>query len=406
MSEPTAQPVIAEGASSSEVFKSFVHLPDLADITVPQHRDAPSEPTPPAPEPKAPETKETKQDDDIPEQFIGGKKEEAAPEVDEYEKLQSEEIKGQVRQDQWKTLKQATKKKVDSLTAELLAAKTELEAAKARGVPDDIAAKLKTYEESLAEKDQLLERIAVEQSPKFKERFGTKETQISERIKRVGTEMGLDTEKLQQALLSSPKRRVELLEEIGAEGAVLSSIAGLMNQYDLLQDEKGQFLAQSKETHAQWQREQQETMTRQEQQRAQEEDRVFNSVLDEMSKTYAPYQQVEGNKAWNEQGQALREEARKYFNGQVPLEDLARAVIKGVGAPVNEKIMARMNKEISELRAENAELKRAQPGSLGSFPQADGKIDESKMTIEERQRATFNRFVSGAANAGFGNGSR
>lgn len=411
MSEITAspdQPVIAEGASSDEVFRAFFPPPqDMHDTRLPQDQTGPN----PVKEETKVETSaekapEVKSEDDIPEQFLGVKKEEASPEPDEYDKLQSEEIKGQVKQDQWKALKQATKKKVDSLTAEAAKYRQELEAARAKGVPDDIAAKLKTYEESLAEKDALLERIAVEQSPKFKERFLTRESAISERIKKVGSEMGLDTEKLQQALLSSPKRRIELLEEVGADGATLSSIAGLMNQYDLVQDEKGQFLARSREEHAQWQKEQQEVMTHQEQARLQEEERIFSSVVEEMSKTYAPFQEVEGNSAWNAQARALREEAKKYFNGQVPLEELARAVVKGVGAPVNEKIMARMQKTIQEQAAELASLKRAQPGSNGIYPSPDGNIDESKMSIEERQKATFNRFVNGAANAGFGNGYR
>jgi hypothetical protein len=385
-------PVIPEGASMETLFNAITGQ----EPTVPGTPSVqPQVKTEPKVEPKVEPAKPAAADD-IPAQFLEGKTEPKPEAGDDFDTLVTQEPQGQTKHEHYKRLQVASKAKVDKVTAELTAARQELEAAKSRGVPEEIQAELKNYKEALAEREAVLERIAVQESPKFKERYTQAETAIAERLKRYGTEMAMDTEKLDQALRSSPKRRIELLDEMGVEGAALSSVAGLMNQYDLLQDDKTQFLSKSKEAHAQWQKEQAEAAASQEKEQTEREERVFSTVAEEMGKTYAPFQEVEGNEAWNAQVRALRDEAKKYFNGQVPLDQLARAVMKGVGAPVQEKIIARQQATIKELTAELAGLKTAQPRANGSVDSPNGKVDMSNMSSEQRMIETWRQAMGGA----------
>lgn len=393
---PPQQPAMPEGASPEQVFAHFQSI-DPGNQQQPAPEQSKAEPAAmgtSAPLGKVPEKPaEQPKADDIPEQFLTGKKAEQQPQEDEFEKLMSTEPQGQLKHDDWKRYKSAVSKKVDALTAQLREREEKLAAAEKRGVPEEISKKLEQYEKTLAEREAVLERIAVQESPKFKSQFTVKEVSIGERLKRSGAELGLDTDALDMALKSSPKRRAEILDQMEMGETARSSLAGLMNQFDLLQDEKTEFLNQSKEVHAKWQQEQQQAAAAKEQQRVEWEKQTTEKVLSEMSRTYAPLQHVEGNAAWNAQADSIRSMVTEIVNGERSFEELVQVAAKGAGAPVTERILERVMKERDQLAEEVASLKKAQPGSSGHVPHSNGAPDDSHLSVEQRRMQTFNRFV-------------
>lgn len=401
---PLPNPVIPEGTSTEALFNAFTNQEpgDPANLlAIPQQKQVTSQPDKTAPENTEVVTDKTVKadvkDDGIPDELIGGKKPEPKAE-DDWDKFVKEEPQGQIKHEHYKRQREIAQKRIDALAAQVQQAQEKLTAAEKRGVPEDILNRTKKLEDTLAEREAVLERIAVQESPKFKERYTAKEAAITQSLDKAAAEIGVDKEVLHQAMNSSLKRRAALLEEV--DPAYRGYIDGLMLQHDMLQQDKTQFLNQSREAQAQWQREQQEQMTRAEQERAAHEDKTFNAVLDEMGKKFAPFQEIEGNEQWNSQVRALREEAKKYFNGQVPLDELARAVVRGVGSPMQDKIISKQAERIKAMQEEIAALKTAQPGSNGHLPNADGKVDMSNMSADERARATWAQYVA-PMNGGF-----
>lgn len=389
---------VPENASPESVFHAFAQLDPQR---YPQHQEQPKEQKQPEPkEEKKPEEVKT----GVPESLLGLPAEEKKPEADDYDTLIKEEPKGQVKHEHYQRLKNATSKKVQALQAEAAEYKAKLEAAEKRTVPEEYQTRYAELEKVASEREALIERLNIQESPKFKERFTNRETAISERLKKTATEFGLDAESLQVALAASPKRRAELLNNLEVGEAEKSMLTNMMVQYDMIQDEKGSFLSQSKEQLARERLEQQEAMQRQEQERAAYEKKVFSEVGERMRKSFSPFQRVEGNDEWNKGAEALEAEAEKYFNGQLPLENLAEVVYKGVGAQRIELINAELHKRLTAALKELGELKQVQPGANGHMPAPDGKRQESSDPMR-RAMDTFNRMKAEGAgpynNGGF-----
>lgn len=392
-----SQAVIPDGASPEQVFAAFQAIdPALAQTAA--SGETPAAP-PAAPEPEKPKPAETKPTptanaDAIPEQFLTGKKEEPKQE-DEFETLMKTEPQGQLKHDDWKRYKSAVSRKIDALNAQIKEREEKLAAAEKRGVPEDIAKKLETYEKTLAEREAILERIAVQESPKFKEKFVSRETAIGERLKKHGTELGLDVEALDLALKSSPKRRAEILDQMDMGETARSSLAGLMNQFDLLQDEKSDFLSQSKEVHAKWQEEEKAAEAEKERQWSAQVEQVFHRVGEEMSEKLFAFQKVEGNPTWNGWVDEAKAEAKKYYSdSQLKYDEMAKVAYRAAASFLQDKIITALKERNDAVEKENASLKRSQPGASGHVPHSNGAPDDKHLTPEQRAMETWNRIVA------------
>lgn len=408
MTTETPPQELSEASSAQDVFAHFSKQnpdPHVAPVEQPPQQQAkPAEPAPAKTEPAS--TKAEQKGVDIPDSILGIKKQE---DPDDFDSIIKEAPKGQIKHEDFKRVKDAAERRVNAQKAELDQLRTELEKHKGKTAPDEFVAELERYKTKAAEYEAALERQAVRDSPKFKQQFTDKETAIAERLKRTATEMGLDNDTIQNALNSSLKRRSELLEALEMPSSVHSAVLNLMVQHDLLQDEKGKFLETASETHKQWQAEQKLAMEAQDKERTAYEEKTFSETVEELAKSFAPLQKVEGADAWNQQVEAIKKDAKEYFNGQRTLPELAKVVVKGVGAMAYEAIMAKKDAIIKEMADELAALKLAQPSANGSGAKVDTRQGTAKPGTTEAYMETFNRAQAGTldvANSGFGNGQR
>lgn len=401
-SQPSAPdtPQLSPDASPEEVFKSFTQLPA-------QPQPEPEPAAPPAAKPAKVDAvlPDKGAEGDIPEQFISGAKKEAPAEDPELTRILSERPKGPIKHDHFETLQKAANTKIEALTKAL----TEREAAYAEAIkksgqpPEEITKQLQQLAQERDEFSERLLRHDAKSHPKFQKEFVARQEAITERLNQRGKELGVSEEVLDAALRSSAKRRYDMVEELEITPTAKGALINLMEQYDDVQSQSNAFLSQSKEQLSAWQAEQKRIAQEQDRLRSEHEDLTFNSAVEDMRKSFAPFQRVEGNEAWNRQAEALEQEAKKYFNGQVPLRAVADVVLKGLGARViEEKILPRLRKEITDLRSENNRLKTGQPAANGTAPHKTGQQpDDSHLSPEERAAATFRRFTSMASNDGF-----
>lgn len=320
--------------------------------------------------------------------------------------LPFERPKGPITHGHFERVHEQANAKIAAIAQELKLTREQLEeTSKKVGVPsEDFTKKLEELRRERDEYSEKLLRQAAQEHPEFQKKYVARQKEITERLNLRAKEMGVPEESIDMALRSSFRRRAEIVEDMDINPTAKAALINMMEQHDAIEGEKGGFLAQSREELTKWQRQQQEAAEAQDRERAAMEERTFAAVAEKMSKTFAPFQKVEGNAAWNAQADALHAEAKKYFNGQVPLESLAEVVHRGLGARVlEEKIIPGLRSQLQSLAAENARLKAAQPGAGGDKPGGARPVeDDSHLTAEQRAQATFRRFQAMGANNGFG----
>jgi hypothetical protein len=338
----------------------------------------------------------------IPDEILGIAKE-AKAQDNEIDKLLSEEPKGQLKNQNYKNLQEKAKAEITREREQR--ATIERELAEVRGklsedfIPERVRKQLEDYQAKLKERDEELGKIAVERSPMFKERFTSRINGVGNQLKKTAEELGLEPDLVPRLLASSIKRRVEILGDTDLNGAGVGLITNLLQQHDQLHAEKDEFLTD-------WQSKAQEMeRTTREQQDAEKaklkeyEDKRFHSVLENMSKTFAPLRKVDGHEDWNKGVDEAIGMAKKFYDGQFTDDEFAEIVLAGAGAKRQGEMFSKLKGMYEEVVKERDALKAASP----SAPPVGSKTtvqDDSKLSMEERAKRTFDLMVGGAANNG------
>jgi hypothetical protein len=333
-----------------------------------------------APEKKE-QVKEKVDDSGIPPEMLG---EEKPTEQDDWEKLHNEEVKGHLKNENWKRYKEATGKKVQSLQEERDSIKKELESVRGKlnadYVPEQVQKRLERAESLLKEREEELGKIAVERSPAFQEKFTKRQESLSGQLEKTIDELGLDKSIASQLIHSSLKKRVETLDGLELSASGQGYITSLLQQYDQVSSEKDSFLSDWQNQKAQMEQEEFARTDAEKARLKEQEDRIFNIKLEAMAKTFAPLRKVEGNDAWNAGVDEIISTAKKFYDGQFTNEEFSEIVLAGAGAKrlgvINERLIADNRK----LAAENASLKAANP----DVNPADGKVTAPNGKNSER----------------------
>src|SRR5688572_14276527 len=169
-------PVIPEGNSDADVMARF------------RETMAKSTPTEPEPEVKPAPAKEAKTPDgklDIPDEFFG----ETKTEEDEFDRMMKEEVKGQIKNENYKRFKEATSAKVSKLMKELEETRSKIP--KDDYVPEKTAKQLEALQKSLQEREELISRKYIEETPEFRERFIQRKETVTKQLSKLGKELGV-----------------------------------------------------------------------------------------------------------------------------------------------------------------------------------------------------------------------
>lgn len=333
---------------------------------------------------------ETKTESAIPEEFLTDKKD-----VDEWDAILKEEVKSP-KSENFKRVKDVAQRKIEALLKKL----TETEA-KVKGddyVPEKISKQLETLNKALQERDDLISRKYVEETPQFREKFTLREQLINKQAEKLGKQLGLEDDQIQALLTTTGKRQDDLLSEIESSGGQ-SKMAALLLEKERLQSEKDDFLQNHEKTLSEWSAQEQARLDGEKARMKEYEDRVFTETLGELSKSFGPLQKIDGNEKWNSQVEADIQEAKRFMEGEFTPKEYAEIALGGVAWKRGARMLESAISELRSARAELAELKAAGPSA--SQAKTGDADPTAHMSADERAAYTFRQAVGAAQNNGF-----
>lgn len=326
----------------------------------------------------------------IPDEILGIEKKQEET-VDEWEKLHNEEVKGQVKNENFKKYKDATGKKISALTEQMTAREKELQELRSKINPDFVPEKLtKEMEElrtKLKEREDLIGKKYVQESREFRERFSEPQTQLLSQLKKAGEELGFDN--AQSLLNMSLKKRVEVLGESELSVAAQSHLTQILQQHDALEASKEGYLSQWESKRAEMDAEEARIANTQKAEMKKYQDEKLEKVRSEMMKTFAPLKRIEGNDAWNSGIDEIDAKVKAMYDGEFSDEQFAEVLYAGFGAKRLHGMFEKVLEWGRGLAAEVAQLKAADPsinGETGKTKQPS-KGDSSRFVHGDSRQA-------------------
>ena len=275
-------------------------------------------------------------------------------------------------------------------TAEKAARETaakELEALKSQAANQkDSEATLKLLEQERQEKQALaaeLERVAVERSPQFQQKFTAKEKAIRSQAEAILQEAGVDAKLVDAVLAAKGRQRSSLLLESDLNDVERGQIGALLSNYDMVQAEKHDIISRAHEEHQKWQAEQEVSQRERAMAAKAHEEGVFESTLKELAQSSRMFRKLQGDAPevvkWNADIDASIQASRKLMMGESSIEEIARDALVAKRAVAMEKMNESLIKQLQAEREKNARISSANPQmkSSGNRPPSGDKFNVS-----------------------------
>lgn len=259
----------------------------------------------------------------------------------------------------------AMRKGLERANATILELRGKVEEAKTPVVSAELEERLKTAEQTVKDREQELERVAFERSPRFQKFVKEGEAELtSAKSYLEGTEINPNV--IDLAARTVGARRVALLNESGMEPGTISLVAAHLARADAINREREGMQEQWKETSAQWTAEQTKAEEAKAAQVKANEDKVLQSVGKKVAETLAPFQRVDGNDEWNTGVDDRQKEAQEYFDGKRSLPETAQLIYDGIAGRVYKQSFEDLRVKYNDLVADNERTKAALPGAAGT----------------------------------------
>ena len=286
-------------------------------------------------------------------------------------------------------LRQKAKERIESQKSRIKELEEKIGQSSNKADIEALQSKITAAEEKASKIEEEFSRAAYEQSPRFRSKFVTREATALDGAKKVleGTEVSPEIIEV-AARLSGQKRR-EVLKNAGIEGDLLSEVVPYLVSYDSVQNDKKAALENWKGEAAQIAEENKAKSEVARVRKLAEENRVWETVSRKID--LLPLRKSKEDDRWNARAEELDARAKQIFNGEgVPLDAFAETIRKGVAYDAQDEVLQKVIEENTHLKAENAKLKSARPGGSITVGGDQGKPDQSKMSFEEKAKATFN----------------
>lgn len=237
--------------------------------------------------------------------------------------------------------------------------------AKPAATPAEIEERLKVAEQTAKDREQELERVAFERSPRFQKFVKDGEAELlSAKGYLEGTEINPNV--IDLAARTVGAKRAQLLTESGMDQTTIGLVGSHLARADAINRERESMQEHWKETDTQWRAEQNKVQETRAAQIKANEDKVFQAVGKKVSETLAPFQRVEGNDEWNTGVDERLKEAQEYFDGKKPLDQTSQLIYEGIAGRVYQAAFEDLRTKYNDLVADNERTKAARPGAAAT----------------------------------------
>lgn len=336
-------------------------------------------------EKKEPEPEKTeKVESGIPDEFLSDKKSE-----DEYDTLIKEEPKGPVKHENYKKFQAAADKKVQALLKELEETKGKLP--KDDYVPEKVSKQLEDLSKRLQEKEDLISRKYVEESPAFKEKFIQRKESIVNRLNKAAKDFELSDRVVKSLLATdSLKERAEILDDAGLGTAGASTVSTILNDYDSVESERSDYLNNWRTHKVELEEQEQKLRDEDTVLRGKYLEKAFDEVRDSMAEKYSILSKIPGNNEWNSLVEKDFTTAKENLFKKLTDHEVSEMSIAAQASTRMAKMLEDMIGKYKVMARELEEVKAANPSMNpgGKDPKAD---PTKNMTADERAAWTFNQ---------------
>lgn len=296
-------------------------------------------------------------------------------------------------------LKKKSIEEIQKASAKVEELERKIAAATSNADIEKLNEKLKAAELKAAEIEDQWAKASLETSPVFQRQFIARERDALDRAKKFleGTEV--DPRIVEIAANSSGAKRLEILENAGLDTKIVNSIDSRLDRYDEIQKEKQIALENWRGQAAQWQEQQQQAAEAEKAKRSEQENRVFDAVVADLRNSLLPLRKSK-DESWNAVADQIITEAKEAYNGKgMPLKLISEVFVRGVADKhgIKDKVIEQLTEKNRLLNEENSKLRSAAPG--GTITQSTTTAptkDQSKMSADERAKATFNEQMAAA----------
>jgi hypothetical protein len=223
----------------------------------------------------------------------------------------------------------------------------------------------KEYESVKTERDKLSEALrlaAVERHPRFQQYYDGKINGHVEAAKRI-----VPTEKADEIAtlfkMEDSPWRAQRLEEVMGELTPLQSsrLGAILNSIDELRAERSGEIKRAADDYQKVLTET-ETKTKAQQEKSRAEaQKIFEETLKAAQANLAPYQNKDGDEAWNKSVAARIDNARQLLFGSLPPQELVRAALAASAVPALLEAHQAALAEIQKLTAQLAAAQKSAP---------------------------------------------
>lgn len=282
--------------------------------------------------------------------------------VDEAFPEAPKDIKSEAGKANWKLLRAKAKER-NEMESKWRQAQQELENYKKN--PREVMSEMESLRKERDTLSDRLKELDVERHPKFKAYFEEKVNTVHNQVKQIGgKEYG---DKLVNILkLPASDWRTAQLEEIFKRLTPIhqTQLGAVLVDAEKIDAERASEISKAKENYQKFQLQQQEAQRKTVEQQRTLVERTFNHVINEATDAlegFHVFQRREGDEAWNRQVDELIGAARRIYNRQLDLPELARAATWAAAAPVILQDALAKAQEIAALQKELVALKAARP---------------------------------------------
>lgn len=233
-----------------------------------------------------------------------------------------------------------------------------------------------------AERDKYeaeLARVALERSPKFQAEF---QNQLSSITGKVSTLLPIDKQDTVAKLLAAPASddRTTKLERVMESLSPIKqrAFADAVVAYDAKVQERSDRISQS---IANWESDQQRAVAEREAKLG-EARSIYGREHENMLKAFS----IEGNQEHNARVENALAQARKNFEQDLPMSELAQITLKASLHPVITELAYKLSDRVGELEAEIARLRGSEPGVGSAAPESGERMagpDEAAADIQK-----------------------